>query len=85
MLFSATFPSHVIDYAKVFAPDANTLTLAHEELTIEGIKQLYVDCEHDKDKFAKLLKFYGMLTNGSSIVFVRVSRTPYRDSRVLIG
>lgn len=72
VLFSATFPQHVIAYAQKFAPNANTLTLAHEELTIEGIKQLYIDINEDTDKFATLLKFYGLMTQASSIIFVRV-------------
>jgi ATP-dependent RNA helicase DDX19/DBP5 len=73
VLFSATFPHHVIAYANSFAPNANVLTLAHEELTIEGIKQLYIDIDKDSDKYATLLKFYGLMSQASSIIFVRVS------------
>jgi superfamily II DNA/RNA helicase len=73
VLFSATFPQAVINYANRFAPNANILTLAHEELTIEGIKQLYIDIDKDTDKYATLLKFYGLMTQASSIIFVRVS------------
>jgi ATP-dependent RNA helicase DDX19/DBP5 len=75
VLFSATFPPNVIAYAKRFAPNSNTLTLAHEELTIEGIKQLYIDIDKDNDKYATLLKFYGLMTQASSIIFVRTRRT----------
>ncbi|CAN9181782.1 unnamed protein product [Alternaria sp. RS040] len=75
VLFSATFPPNVIGFAKRFAPNANTLTLAHEELTIEGIKQLYIDIDKDNDKYATLLKFYGLMTQASSIIFVRTRRT----------
>lgn len=75
VLFSATFPQHVINYANRFAPNANVLTLAHEELTIEGIKQLYIDIDKDNDKYSTLLKFYGLMTQASSIIFVRVSST----------
>ncbi|KAF2251183.1 P-loop containing nucleoside triphosphate hydrolase protein [Trematosphaeria pertusa] len=75
VLFSATFPPHVINYANRFAPNANVLTLAHEELTIEGIKQLYIDIDKDSDKFATLLKFYGLMTQASSIIFVRTRKT----------
>ncbi|KAF2709950.1 DEAD-domain-containing protein [Pleomassaria siparia CBS 279.74] len=75
VLFSATFPPNVIEYANMFAPKANVLTLAHEELTIEGIKQLYIDIDRDNDKFATLLKFYGLMTQASSIIFVRTRRT----------
>jgi superfamily II DNA/RNA helicase len=73
VLFSATFPPAVINYATKFAPNANVLTLAHEELTIEGIKQLYIDIDKDTDKYSTLLKFYGLMTQASSIIFVRVS------------
>lgn len=75
VLFSATFPPNVISYAQRFAPNANVLTLAHEELTIEGIKQLYIDIDQDNDKYATLLKFYGLMTQASSIIFVRTRRT----------
>ncbi|CBX98830.1 RNA helicase required for poly(A+) mRNA export [Plenodomus lingam] len=75
VLFSATFPPNVISYANRFAPNANVITLAHDELTIEGIKQLYIDIDQDNDKYATLLKFYGLMTQASSIIFVRTRRT----------
>ena len=75
VLFSATFPPNVMSYANRFAPNANLLTLAHEDLTIEGIKQLYIDIDKDNDKFATLLKFYGLMTQASSIIFVRTRKT----------
>lgn len=80
VLFSATFPPAVISYAHRFAPNANVLTLAHEELTIEGIKQLYIDIDQDTDKYATLLKFYGLMTQASSIIFVRVSCVRFDSS-----
>lgn len=72
VLFSATFPDDVVHYAKTFAPNANQITLKHEELTVEGIRQLYLDCEGVEDKYNVLLKFYGLMTIASSIIFVRV-------------
>lgn len=72
VLFSATFPAHVHRYAGKFAPDANEITLQHEELTVDGIKQLYMDCSNDEEKYANLVQLYGLLTVGSSIIFVRV-------------
>lgn len=76
VLFSATFPSHVHQYASKFAPNANEITLQHEELTVEGIKQLYIDCSNDEDKYQTLVQLYGLLTVGSSIIFVKVSPIP---------
>ncbi|KAL2844724.1 P-loop containing nucleoside triphosphate hydrolase protein [Aspergillus pseudoustus] len=71
VLFSATFPTHVHQYASKFAPSANELTLQHEELTVEGIKQLYLDCASEEDKYRTLVQLYGLLTVGSSIIFVK--------------
>jgi superfamily II DNA/RNA helicase len=72
VLFSATFPEHVVKYATSFAGNANQMTLRHEDLTVEGIKQIYLDCNSDQDKYDVLVKFYGLLTIGSSIIFVKV-------------
>lgn len=78
VLFSATFPDKVVDYAMKFAPNANQITLKHEELTVEGIRQLYLDCNHEEEKFENLVKLYGMMTIGSSIIFVKVLIPHYK-------
>lgn len=71
VLFSATFPDKVVQYANQFAPNANQITLKLEELTVEGIKQLYMDCANEEDKYRILLDLYHILTIGSSIIFVK--------------
>ncbi|KAL8770618.1 MAG: hypothetical protein Q9209_003686 [Squamulea sp. 1 TL-2023] len=78
VLFSATFPEIVIQYAEKFAPNSNQITLRHEELTVEGIKQLYLDCPSENDKYDSLVKLYGLMTIGSSIIFVK-HRTTARE------
>ncbi|RMZ86523.1 hypothetical protein DV736_g6250, partial [Chaetothyriales sp. CBS 134916] len=75
VLFSATFPDNVVLYAQNFAPNANQMTLRHEDLTVEGIKQIYLDCDSDEAKYEVLVKFYGLLTIGSSIIFVKTRET----------
>lgn len=72
VLFSATFPDYVVNYAKNFAPNANEITLKHEELTVEGIKQLYVECSSEDAKYDVLVRLYGLMTIGASIIFVKV-------------
>lgn len=81
VLFSATFPNHVVEYASRFAPNANQITLKHEELTVEGIKQLYLDCPTELDKFDALVRLYGLMTIGSSIIFVRTRHTALEIER----
>ena len=72
VLFSATFPDRVVDFASKFAPNSNQITLRHEELTVEGIKQLYLNCPSETDKFDAIVRLYGLMTIGSSMIFVRV-------------
>ena len=74
VLFSATFPDKVKQYADKFAPNSNQITLRHEELTVEGIKQMYMDCDSEAAKYTVLVKLYGLMTVGSSIIFVKVSQ-----------
>ncbi|KAJ5644076.1 uncharacterized protein N7484_006583 [Penicillium longicatenatum] len=75
VLFSATFPAHVYRYAQKFAPEANEITLKHDELTVDGIKQLYMDCNNEEEKYTNLVQLYGLLTVGSSIIFVRTRKS----------
>lgn len=81
VLFSATFPDYVVQYAERFAPNSNQITLRHEELTVEGIKQLYLDCPSENAKYDSLVKLYGLMTIGSSIIFVKV----FMQSGVILG
>lgn len=39
---------------------------------MEGIKQMYLDCGGEEDKYRTLVQLYGLLTVGSSIIFVKV-------------
>lgn len=71
VLFSATFSPLVQGFAVEFAPNANQLFLEVEKLTVKGIKQMYLDCQNDEEKYSALVKFYGLMTIASSIIFVK--------------
>lgn len=73
LLFSATFPDNVHRFAQQFAPKANEIKLRHTELTVKGISQMYMDCPDEGKKYDVLCKLYGLMTIGSSVIFVRVS------------
>lgn len=75
VLFSATFPEEVEGFATKFAPGANEIRLKTEELSVDGIKQLYMDCKSEQDKYDVLTDLYGILTIGQSIIFVRKRET----------
>ncbi|RPA98439.1 DEAD-domain-containing protein [Choiromyces venosus 120613-1] len=70
LLWSATFPQRIVEFSKRYAPDCLTMTLEHHELTVTGIKQMYMDCVDAEAKFGVLVQLYHVLTIGSSIIFV---------------
>jgi ATP-dependent RNA helicase DDX19/DBP5 len=72
LLFSATFPDQVMKYAQQFSPNANEIKLKRDELTVGGIKQMYMDCPSDDGKYEILAHLYGLMTIGASIIFVKV-------------
>ncbi|KAK4217137.1 ATP-dependent RNA helicase DBP5 [Rhypophila decipiens] len=71
LLFSATFPDKVMSFAEKYAPSANQMRLKHNDLTVKGISQMYMDCPDQDKKYDILCKLYGLMTIGSSVIFVR--------------
>jgi ATP-dependent RNA helicase DDX19/DBP5 len=73
ILFSATFPDQVRMFASKFAPNSNKIELQKEELSVEGIRQFYMDCKNEEHKYDILVSLYSLLTIGQSIIFCQVS------------
>jgi len=69
-LFSATFSPNLWKFANRFAPNANKISLKTEELSVEGIKQFYMDCKDEKQKEEILSVIYGLLSVSQSMIFV---------------
>ncbi|KAH7884384.1 P-loop containing nucleoside triphosphate hydrolase protein [Phlebopus sp. FC_14] len=81
ILFSATFPDHVRNFANKFAPNANKIELQKEELSVEGIRQFYMDCRDEEHKYDILVSLYQLLTIGQSIIFCQHRHTADRISQ----
>ncbi|KAG1759191.1 P-loop containing nucleoside triphosphate hydrolase protein [Suillus occidentalis] len=81
ILFSATFPDHVRNFASKFAPRANKIELQREELSVEGIRQFYMDCRNEEHKYDILVSLYQLLTIGQSIIFCQHRHTADRISQ----
>jgi len=62
-----------MQYAEKYAPNAHQLKLKQQDLTVKGISQMYMDCPNQDVKYDILCKLYGLMTIGSSVIFVRVS------------
>ena len=73
LLFSATFPDHVRNFDNKFAPNANKIELQKTELSVDNIRQFYMDCKNEEHKYDVLVSLYSLLTIGQSIIFCQVS------------
>ncbi|THV07259.1 DEAD-domain-containing protein [Dendrothele bispora CBS 962.96] len=81
ILFSATFPDHVRSFASKFAPNANKIELQKEELSVDSIRQFYMDCKDEEHKYEILTTLYTLLTIGQSIIFCQHRHTADRISQ----
>lgn len=75
IFFSATFTEPVLEFAHRIAPNANQFTLQRDELSVEGIRQYYMDCLSFPHKFEMLSAIYGLMTVSQSIIFVSTRAT----------
>jgi ATP-dependent RNA helicase DDX19/DBP5 len=73
VLFSATYKDDVREFAERVVPNANLITLKREELSVDAIKQLYLDCASADHKYNTLSSIYGLCNIGQSIIFCHVS------------
>ncbi|KAH9950011.1 DEAD-domain-containing protein [Amylocystis lapponica] len=81
ILFSATFPDHVRNFASNFAPQANKIELQKNELSVDNIRQFYMDCRNEEHKYEVLVSLYSLLTIGQSIIFCQHRHTADRISQ----
>ncbi|TFY76666.1 hypothetical protein EWM64_g7345 [Hericium alpestre] len=81
VLFSATFPDNVRAFANKIAPNANKIELKRNELSVESIRQFYMDCKSEEHKYDVLVSLYQLLTIGQSIIFCQHRSTADRISQ----
>ena len=69
------YDDNVMAFAKKIIPDPVILRLMSESLALDNIKQFYVRCQNEEDKFKALAKIYETITVGQAMVFCHVSLT----------
>ena len=77
ILFSATYKDDVRAFAEKVVPEANLISLKREELSVEAIKQLYIRCDSQENKYETLCAMYGLLNVGQSIIFCHVKQSNF--------
>lgn len=73
-LFSATMPGAVMDLSEKFMNNPQKILIKNEELTLEGIRQFYINVNEDKHKFATFCDLYECISVSQSIVYVNTKR-----------
>ncbi|OQR77002.1 eukaryotic initiation factor 4A-II-like [Tropilaelaps mercedesae] len=74
ILLSATMPADVLDVTKCFMRDPIRILVKKEELTLEGIKQFYVNVDKEEWKFDTLCDLYETLTITQAVIFCNTRR-----------
>ena len=69
VLFSATYSQEVMDFAEKIISDPIVIRLRRSEESLVNIKQYYVVCKSEEEKYLALTNLYGVLTIGQCIVF----------------
>lgn len=75
LLFSATFDRQVREFARQMAEKALEIEVKTEELSLDAIKQFYIECSSLEDKYTTLTSIYGLCEIGQSIIFVHTVAT----------
>lgn len=74
VLLSATMPKEVHEVTEKFMRDPIRILVKKDELTLEGIKQVYVNVEEEKYKFDTLCDIYDAVTIQQAVIFCNTRR-----------
>ena len=69
VLLSATMPPDVLEVSSRFMRNPIRILVKRDELTLEGIKQFYINCGKEEWKFETLCDLYDTLTITQAVIF----------------
>lgn len=69
-LFSATMPQNVLEIAEMYLSNPIRILLPQDEVTLDGIKQYYVELEREEWKLPVLLDLYQHVTVNQALIYV---------------
>ena len=68
-MFSATLPNEIYPLTEKFMRNPIKISVAAEQLTLEGIKQFYVALDDDRQKYDTLKDLYNSITMTQCIIY----------------
>ena len=69
-LFSATFPDELMELTNKFMNNPKKILVKKEELTLEGIKQFYINVKHNNWKYDVLTDIYNTINIAQCIIYI---------------
>lgn len=73
MFFSATYDRSVMEFAEHIVKNPIIIRLLKQQESLENIKQYYVRCKNQDEKYQAIQNIYGVITVGQAIIFCHVS------------
>lgn len=73
-LFSATMPKEALEITQKFMQNPVSILVKKDELTLEGIKQFYIDVEKEDWKFDTLCDLYETMNITQAVIFCNTRR-----------
>jgi len=74
VVLSATMPAEVLDVTQQFMQDPIRILVKKEELTLDGIKQFFIQVEKEEWKMETLCDLYETLTITQAVIFCNTKR-----------
>ncbi|KHJ87921.1 eukaryotic initiation factor 4A-III [Oesophagostomum dentatum] len=74
VLLSATMPADVLDVTDRFMRNPIRILVKKEELTLEGIRQFYINVQKDEFKFETLCDLYDAVNVTQAVIFCNTRR-----------
>jgi len=68
-LFSATMPPEALEMTEKFMNNPLRILVKQEEITLEGIRQFYINCEREQWKLDTLCDLYDTLNIAQAVIF----------------
>ena len=84
MLFSATYPPHVLKLARKFLTDTQMLSLSTTQIHVAEVQHLYCECK-SMEKDRTLIKILEVENPASAIIFCNTKATVHFVTAVLQG
>jgi len=73
-LFSATMPTEALEITQKFMNKPTRILVKRDELTLEGIKQFYINVDKEEWKFETLCDLYDTLNITQAVIFCNTKR-----------